>query len=98
MLYSASSIPSIEREPVLRQFLEDPTRDGGAFGSGHVVVTVILVRHLNTSFRWGQSPVSTVIERSVDYVIQHEAQCKTGCENIALGSGGHILIEGGQGY
>ena len=42
--------------------------------------------------------MSTVIDRSVDYVIQHETQGKTGCEDIALGSGRHILIEGGQGY
>lgn len=42
--------------------------------------------------------MSNVIDRPVHYVIQHEAQGKTGCEDIALGSGGHILIEGGKGY
>jgi len=98
VLYPASSIPSIEREPMPRQLLENSTALAREFDSGHIVVAVTLVRHLNTSFRWWQSPVSTVIERSVDYVVQHEAQGKTGCENIALGSGGHILIEGGQGY
>ena len=42
--------------------------------------------------------VSAAIEGSVDHVIQHEAHGKTGCEDIALGSSRHILIEGGQGY
>lgn len=42
--------------------------------------------------------MSAAIDRPVHYVIQHEAQGKTGCEYIALGSSGHILIEGGQGY
>lgn len=39
--------------------------------------------------------MSTVIERSVNYMVQHETQGKTRSEDIALGSGGHILIEGG---
>lgn len=99
-LDASTSVLPIECESMPRQFIEDPTRGGGAFGPGHVVivVTVTLVRHLNTSFRWRQISVSTVIDRPVHYVIQHEAQSKTGCEYIALGSGGHILIEGGQGY